>query len=55
MKNILQSLNDDLDSEKITLHDAAVALHKAGFINFIDEEDTRKLLNSQASFDSKIK
>ncbi|MBV3865802.1 hypothetical protein [Phocaeicola coprocola] len=44
MRTILQSLKEKVDSGKITLREAAVRLHKAGWTNFIDEETTRKLL-----------
>lgn len=42
IKNILDSLRDDVLSGKITLHEAAEELHESGWTNFIDEDATRK-------------
>ena len=41
---ILESLKADVDAGKITLHDAAIELCKAGWLNFVDIESTRELL-----------
>lgn len=45
IKNILESLREKIESGKITLSEAAVELHKAGWTNFIDIEATKRLLN----------
>lgn len=44
MKTILQSLKEKVEGGNITLREAAIRLHKAGWTNFIDEETTRRLL-----------
>ena len=44
IKNILDSLRDDVLSGKITLHEAAEELHESGWTNFIDEDAARRLL-----------
>lgn len=44
IKNILESLREKVESGKITLSEAAVELHKAGWTNFIDMEATKRLL-----------
>lgn len=44
IKNILESLREKVESGKITLSEAAVELHKAGWNNFIDMEATKRLL-----------
>lgn len=44
MKTILQSLKEKVEGGKMTLREAAIRLHEAGWINFIDEETTRRLL-----------
>ena len=43
MKNILQSLKENVESGKITLREAAIKLHETGWISFIDEETTKKV------------
>lgn len=45
IKNILESLRDDVLSGEITIKEAATKLCKAGWSNFVDEERTKKLLN----------
>ena len=45
IKNILDSLRDDVLSGKMTLKEAAVELHESGWTNSIDEEATRRLLH----------
>lgn len=45
LKNILNRLRDDVLSEKIDVYDAAVELYDAGWINWIDTERTKRLLN----------
>ena len=44
IKNIFDSLRDDVTSGKITLKEAAEELYESGCTNFIDEEATRRLL-----------
>lgn len=44
VKTILESLKDDVESEKISIREAAAELHKAGWTNFIDIDATRRLL-----------
>lgn len=44
MKTILQSLKENVEGGNITLREAAIRLHEAGWTNFIDEEATRRLL-----------
>lgn len=44
MDSILVSLSKKLKAKKITIREAAIVLHKAGWTNFIDEDKTKKLL-----------
>lgn len=44
IKNILDSLRDDVLCGKITIKQAAIKLHLAGWSNFIDEEKAKRLL-----------
>lgn len=44
MKTILQSLKEKVEGGKMTLREAAIRLHEAGWTNFIDEGTTRRLL-----------
>lgn len=44
MKTILQSLKEKVESGEITIREAAIRLHNAGWTNFIDEGATRRLL-----------
>lgn len=44
VKTILESLKGDVENGKISIREAAVELHKAGWTNFIDIDATRKLL-----------
>lgn len=44
MRTILQSLKENVEGGKMTLREAAIRLHEAGWTNFIDEETTRRLL-----------
>ena len=37
IKNILESLKEEVENGKVSLREAAVELHKAGWTNFIDE------------------
>ncbi len=45
IKNILDSLRDDVLSGSLTLSQAAEELYTAGWSNFIDEDKARRLLN----------
>jgi hypothetical protein len=45
IKNIFDSLRDDVLSGKMTLEEAAVELYSSGCTNYIDEEATRLLLH----------
>lgn len=44
MRTILQSLKENVEGGKMTLREAAIRLHEAGWTNFIDEETTKRLL-----------
>lgn len=44
MKNILQSLKEKVSCGDITITEAAINLHNAGWTNFIDVEKTKLLL-----------
>lgn len=44
IKNILESLKEEVENGKVSLREAAVELHKAGWTNFIDIDATRNLL-----------
>lgn len=44
IKNILDSLRVDVSAGRLTLHEAAVELCRAGWTNFVDEETARRLL-----------
>lgn len=45
IKNILDSLRDDVLSGKITLHEAAEELHESGWTNFVDEGAAGRVLS----------
>ena len=45
IKNIFDSLRDDVLSGKMTLKEAAEELCRSGCTNFIDEEAPRRLLH----------
>ena len=45
IKNIVDSLRDDVLSGKMTLKEAAEELYRSGCMNFIDEEATRRRLH----------
>lgn len=45
IKNIFDSLRDDVLSGKMTLKEAAVEIYRSGYTNFIDEEATSRLLH----------
>ena len=40
IKNILNSLEEKIESGNITIREAAIELHKAGWINYIDIDTT---------------
>lgn len=44
IKNIMDSLRDDVLAGRLTLYEAAVELCRAGWSNFVDVETTRRLL-----------
>lgn len=44
VKTILESLKEEVKNGKVSLREAAVELHKAGWTNFIDIDATRNLL-----------
>lgn len=44
MKNILESLGEKVENGSMTIREAAIALHKAGWTNFIDTDLTKRLL-----------
>ncbi|WP_211458971.1 hypothetical protein [Bacteroides salyersiae] len=44
MKNVLESLKESVKSGKVTIREAAIKLHKAGWTNFIDVDKTKQLL-----------
>lgn len=44
IKNILDSLKEKVETGKITLEEAAIELHEAGWTNFIDIKATKRLL-----------
>lgn len=44
LKTILESTKEKVESGKITIREAAIILHKAGWINFIDIDTTKSLL-----------
>ena len=45
IKNIIDSLRDDVISGKMTLEEAAEELYKSGWTNSIDVEATRRRLH----------
>ena len=47
VRTILESLKEEVENGKISLREAAVELHKAGWTNFIDIDATRVLLKLQ--------
>ena len=44
MKNVLESLKESVKSGKITIREAAIKLHKAGWTSFVDVDKTKQLL-----------
>ena len=52
IKNILESLKEDVKKGKISVREAAVELHKAGWTNFIDIDATKSLLKLRQSNES---
>lgn len=47
VKTILESLKEEVENGKVSLREAAVELHKAGWTNFIDIDATRNLLKTR--------
>ena len=47
IKNILESLKEEVENGKVSLREAAVELHKAGRTNFDDIDATRSLLKAR--------
>lgn len=47
MKSILESLRDKVSNGSITIKEAVIALHEAGWTNFIDVDTTKTLLFRQ--------
>ena len=46
IKNILDSLREDVQNGTITLSQAAEELHRAGWSNYIDEDTARRLVEA---------
>ncbi len=44
MKIILESLRDDVVAGKMTIKEATVELYNNGWMTFLDEEKTKRLL-----------
>ena len=44
VKNILQSLHDDVETGNTTLRQAGIELYQAGWFNFLPDEETIKAL-----------
>jgi hypothetical protein len=44
LKPINEKLKDDVKAGKITIEEAARELHKAGWMNYIDVEKAKRLL-----------
>ena len=44
MKCILESLREKVENEEMTIREAAIELHKAGWTNIIDIDATQELL-----------
>ena len=44
MKNVLESLKESVKSGKITIREAAIKPHKAGWTSFVDVDKTKQLL-----------
>lgn len=45
VKTIFESVGEKVESGKITIREAAIILHKAGWTNYIDIDTTKELLN----------
>ena len=43
-RTFIESLKEEVENGKVSLREAAVELHKAGWTNFIDIDATRNLL-----------
>ncbi len=44
MKDYIEFLKESVKSGKITIREAAIKLHKAGWTNFVDVDKTKQLL-----------
>ncbi|WP_195531828.1 hypothetical protein [Bacteroides finegoldii] len=49
MKSILESLREKVIIGSLTIREAAIVLHKSGWINFIDVDATQKLLKLESA------
>lgn len=45
LKTIFKSLEEKVDSGRMTIREAAIELHKAGWTTYIDIEETKRLIN----------
>lgn len=45
IKNILDSLADSVNAKEMTIEQAAIELCRAGWMNFVDVEKAKRLLN----------
>ena len=54
IKNILDSLREDVQNGTITLSQAAEELHRAGWSNYIDEDTARKIIAEVAKNNDKV-
>lgn len=52
VRTILESLKEEVENGKISLREAAVELHKAGWTNFIDIDATKNLLKPRNATES---
>lgn len=44
VKTIFESVGEEVESGKITIREAAIILHKAGWTNYINIDATKELL-----------
>ena len=54
MKNVLESLKESGKSGKITIREAAIKLHKAGWTSFVDVDKTKQLLENYTTYTTKL-
>lgn len=45
IKTLVQTLSEKLYKKQITWHEAARKLHSAGYTNFVDVEEAKKIIN----------